>query len=118
MIEVLSETRCTGCNLCVRVCPTRVFDEGPDDIPIVARQEDCQTCFQCEAYCPADAIFVAPFREPVAPGSEWKDEAGLARAGQLGLYRARVGWGKGPVPELPSDEQFLAVMQSIPRTRT
>jgi NAD-dependent dihydropyrimidine dehydrogenase PreA subunit len=115
MIEVVSAERCTGCNICIKICPTNVFDEGLGDIPVVARQEDCQTCFQCEAYCPADALFVAPYRTPAEPGSEWRDEAALILHNQLGLYRARVGLNKQNVPELPSDAEFFAVMQAVPR---
>jgi len=113
MIEVLSKTRCTACNICVRICPTNVFDAREGDIPVIARHEDCQTCFQCEAYCPADAVFVAPAREPAAEGSEWRDEEALIADGQLGLYRQRVGWAKGPAPEMPSDEEFFALVRGI-----
>ena len=92
MIEVISEARCTSCDICVRVCPTNVFDAVPDGIPVIARHSDCQTCFQCEAYCPADAIFVAPLRTPAPDDSPWRDEQALAEQGLLGLYRDRVGW--------------------------
>lgn len=60
MIKFVSEDRCIKCNLCVRVCPTDVFDKVSDSIPIIARQEDCQTCFICELYCPVDALYVSP----------------------------------------------------------
>jgi NAD-dependent dihydropyrimidine dehydrogenase PreA subunit len=116
MIEVLSHARCTGCNICVRVCPTNVFDDGEaGEAPTFARHDDCQTCFQCEAYCPEDAIYVAPLRERAAEGSEWRDEAALLQKGQLGLYRQRVGGGQSPPVPMPSDDEFLAVMASIPR---
>jgi hypothetical protein len=39
----------------------------------------------------------------------------LLASDQLGLYRARVGLNKRAIPELPSDDEFLAVMQAIPR---
>jgi NAD-dependent dihydropyrimidine dehydrogenase PreA subunit len=118
MIEVLSQTRCTRCDLCIKVCPTNVFARGPAGIPVIARQEDCQTCFQCEAYCPADALFVSPLRVPAPEGHEWRDEAALAAKGLLGLYRKRVGWGKGPKPVMPSDEEFFAIVQSSQGRRT
>ena len=47
MIELISEDRCVACNICVKVCPTNVFDEVSDGIPAIARQDDCQTCFMC-----------------------------------------------------------------------
>jgi len=112
VIEIVSQERCTGCNICVRVCPTNVFDASDDGAPVIARQEDCQTCFQCEAYCPADALFVAPLRTPSPEESVWRDEAALVASGQLGLYRARVGWGD-PAPPLPSDAAFSELMDTI-----
>ncbi|MFD0279651.1 4Fe-4S dicluster domain-containing protein [Kitasatospora sp. NPDC127111] len=90
MIEVVSAERCIACDRCIKVCPTDVFDRGADGIPVLARHDDCQTCFQCEANCPVDALFVAPHTTR-AP----QDERQLAEAGLLGSYRARIGWGKG-----------------------
>jgi len=98
MIEVVSAERCVTCDRCVRVCPTDVFDTGPDGVPVIARQSDCQTCFLCEAYCPVDALFVAPQRDPLPAGSALADEAGLVRRGLLGGYRAQIGWGHGRRP--------------------
>lgn len=117
MIEVVSPTRCTRCDLCIKVCPTNVFARSPSGLPVIARQEDCQTCFQCEAYCPADALFVSPLRVPVPEGHEWRDEAWLAEKGLLGLYRRRVGWGKGPKPSMPSDQELFAIVQSAQAAR-
>lgn len=89
MIEIVSPSRCTGCNICVEVCPTRVFDAVPGAIPAIARQHDCQTCFMCELYCPVDALYVAPTADaPVVTA-----EAVLAERGLLGSYRAAIGWG-------------------------
>ena len=62
MIEVVDAERCTGCNICVHACPTNVFD-ATETIPVIARQEDCQTCFMCEAWCPEDALYVSPFAD-------------------------------------------------------
>ncbi|ENO83982.1 4Fe-4S dicluster domain-containing protein [Thauera linaloolentis] len=89
MIELVSEARCTECGLCIRVCPTNVFDDHAG-LPVIARQDDCQTCYICEAYCPVDALYVAPYGdEPVAV-----DEDALAAAGTLGSWRATIGWGR------------------------
>ncbi|MGV6873176.1 4Fe-4S binding protein [Pseudochelatococcus sp. B33] len=101
MIEVISEQRCTACNICVAVCPTNVFDIVPDkQPPVIARQEDCQTCFMCEVYCPDDALYVAPDAENVTGVTA--DE--LERAGVFGSYRKSLGWAKGgrvrPPPEI------------------
>jgi ferredoxin len=62
---------------------------------VIARHSNCQTCFQCEAYCPTDALFVAPLATPVAADSEFRDAAGMATAGLLGGYRRELGWGRG-----------------------
>lgn len=91
MIELVSDTRCVGCDVCVKVCPTNVFDAVPDAPPVIARQSDCQTCFMCELYCPADALFVAPDAERAGN----VEEAELDARGALGSYRAAVGWGQG-----------------------
>jgi NAD-dependent dihydropyrimidine dehydrogenase PreA subunit len=85
VIEIVASDRCIACDRCIDVCPTRVFDRGPDGIPVIARHSSCQTCFQCEAYCPTDALFVAPLATPAA----------LATDGVLGSYRRELGWGRG-----------------------
>jgi NAD-dependent dihydropyrimidine dehydrogenase PreA subunit len=90
MIEIISAARCTGCNICVYVCPVNVFDSVPDAAPVIARQGDCQTCFMCELYCPADALYVAESAErPLQV-----NEAELERAGMFGSYRRSIGWSK------------------------
>lgn len=102
MIELVSESRCTQCNLCVEVCPVNVFDAVPDAAPIIARQADCQTCFMCELYCPVDALYVAPNAEgPMAVEEEAVDSDGL-----LGSYRDAIGWAKGGRPKRAADLSF------------
>ncbi|RYZ10088.1 MAG: ferredoxin family protein [Myxococcales bacterium] len=113
MIEVVSKDRCTGCNLCVRVCPTNVFEENEGEAPTIARQEDCQTCFQCEVYCPFDALFVAPLRHPAPEDSEWRSEQKLIETGQLGLYRRRVGWSDEERPAVPSDAEWSVLLRAM-----
>ncbi|EFA72193.1 ferredoxin family protein [Cylindrospermopsis raciborskii] len=88
MIELVSESRCIKCNICVKVCPTNVFDKVVNGPPIIARQNDCQTCFMCELYCPVDALYVAPEVDPLAQ----IDEKFLEEAALLGSYRKNIGW--------------------------
>ena len=90
MIEVVDADRCIGCDRCIDVCPTRVFDRGADGIPVIARQTSCQTCFQCEAYCPTDALFVAPLLTPAEVGSRFLDLTELADSGLMQTERARA----------------------------
>jgi NAD-dependent dihydropyrimidine dehydrogenase PreA subunit len=90
LIELLVRDRCTGCNACVETCPTNVFDPVPGGFPVIARQADCQTCYMCELYCAADALFVASDCEQPEP----IDEAQVIAAGLLGQFRRDHGWGE------------------------
>jgi NAD-dependent dihydropyrimidine dehydrogenase PreA subunit len=102
MIELVSDSRCIRCDICVKACPTNVFDAVPDAAPVIARQSDCQTCFMCELYCPVDALFVAPEAEQ----PHGVDETGLSHSGLLGSYREAVGWGAGRVSGASRDQSF------------
>lgn len=103
VIELISTERCTNCNLCVRVCPTDVFDRTQSGPPRIARQQVCQTCFMCEVHCPEDAMYVAPTRHPAEAGSPHLDEQRLLREGYFGSYRARLGWGGELTPPRTGD---------------
>lgn len=94
MIELVSKAKCVQCNLCVSVCPTNVFDKVENDIPVIARKHDCQSCFMCELYCPADALYVAPEADQGVP----IDEEQLEKHSLIGGYRKKVGWGPGRTP--------------------
>lgn len=104
MIELINAERCTSCNICVRICPTDVFDRVVGGPPTIARQDVCQTCFMCEVHCPEDAMYVAPMRHPAEPGSPHLDEARLLQDGYFGSYRARLGWGAGQTPPRTGEE--------------
>lgn len=102
MIELVSESRCIECNLCVNVCPTNVFDGVPNAPPTIARKSDCQTCYMCELYCPVDALYVAPESDRQTS----VNEAELVETGLLGSYRERVGWGTGRTQTAKTDQTF------------
>jgi NAD-dependent dihydropyrimidine dehydrogenase PreA subunit len=87
MIELVSHTRCILCNKCVQVCPMNVFSAVKGAPPVIARKDDCQTCFMCELYCPVDALYVAPQADAATAVSE----LGVIASGQLGSYRV-VAW--------------------------
>jgi NAD-dependent dihydropyrimidine dehydrogenase PreA subunit len=91
VIEIVSATRCTGCDICVKACPANVFDAVPKGIPVIARQDDCQTCFLCELYCPVDALFVSP----VAEGPVGVTEVEVEARGLFGSYARELGWQRG-----------------------
>lgn len=105
MIELVSESRCITCNICVSVCPTNVFDIVPDAPPTIARQRDCQTCFMCELYCPVDALYVAPETDL----QTIVNEAELAQTGLLGSYRENIGWGRKRTPTAKTDQTYKII---------
>ena len=107
MIEVVSAERCVSCDLCIQVCPTDVFERGPDGVPQIAHQADCQTCFMCEAYCPTDALYVAPLAGPAPAGSDHTDEDALLARGAFGAYREVLGWGRGRTAGSRRDQNHL-----------
>jgi NAD-dependent dihydropyrimidine dehydrogenase PreA subunit len=97
MIEVVSESRCVECDICVRVCPANVFD-ATDGAPVIARQDDCQTCFLCEIYCPTDALYVAERADgPLSISEREVEERNL-----FGSYSRALGWKRGK----PDGSQF------------
>jgi NAD-dependent dihydropyrimidine dehydrogenase PreA subunit len=103
MIELVSAERCTGCNICVSVCPTNVFDAVEDSPPVIARQGDCQTCFMCELYCPVDALYVAHD----ANAAVAVDETVLEESLVLGSYRKAIGWSADSRARRASDRSYL-----------
>jgi NAD-dependent dihydropyrimidine dehydrogenase PreA subunit len=90
MIAHIFAERCTGCNTCVSACPTHVLDPGADGVPVIARLDQCQTCFMCELYCEADAIYVAADQRT----PERIDPATVLASGQLGKLRHDYGWDR------------------------
>ncbi len=58
MIEIaLNEQACRGCELCVDICPTRVFDfETKKRLCQVTHPEDCIACLSCAYICPSGAL--------------------------------------------------------------
>ena len=101
MIEIIFEDACTGCNACVSVCPTHVLDASPDGAPVIARQDQCQTCFMCELYCEVDAIYVGPSQEPAGH----LDPDAIRASGQVGRLRYDYGWGE-PGPDTGPRSEF------------
>ncbi|KUI38459.1 4Fe-4S ferredoxin [Mycobacterium sp. IS-1496] len=118
MIEIVAAAACIACDLCVKVCPTDVFERGEDGIPVIARQSDCQTCFMCEAYCPVDALYVSPVSAPVGADSPHADEDAVTRHGLLGGYRDMLGWGRGRTAGALLDRNpVLKAVPPLPESR-
>jgi NAD-dependent dihydropyrimidine dehydrogenase PreA subunit len=81
VIDRVIEKKCIGCGVCVEVCPTDVFEmvtevDRARTLPsgrmfrqtkaVIARREDCMTCFLCEMACPTGALEVG-FDPPAVP---------------------------------------------------
>jgi ferredoxin len=55
MLPTIDLSRCTGCGLCVKHCPTHavVMVEGQ---PQIVHPHACTYCAMCEDFCPVGAI--------------------------------------------------------------
>lgn len=53
----LDETKCTGCGMCMDVCPHEVFKMNTRHVEIHNR-DACMECGACSRNCPASAISV------------------------------------------------------------
>ncbi|MFC4779043.1 4Fe-4S binding protein [Paenibacillus sp. GCM10023252] len=107
MIELVSEDRCIQCNLCVKVCPTNVFDTDATGLPVIARQEDCQTCYMCEAYCPVDSLFVAHHADEKVEVTEQD----LIDRELLGSWRAIIGFGSNGRVSMAANDTTAVLRQ-------
>jgi NAD-dependent dihydropyrimidine dehydrogenase PreA subunit len=73
MIERIEETKCTGCGLCVAACPLDTLRMSRQNgKAYIAYGDDCMTCYVCEMTCPAGAVSVHPFKEPLPPTIEYE----------------------------------------------
>lgn len=53
----VDRNRCTGCEVCERVCPAMVFCVAGGKAS-VASEENCLQCGNCEVCCPAGCIIL------------------------------------------------------------
>jgi formate hydrogenlyase subunit 6/NADH:ubiquinone oxidoreductase subunit I len=48
--------KCTGCKLCVRICPTKAIEFIPEEKKVKVFVSRCCFCAQCVEICPVDAL--------------------------------------------------------------
>lgn len=67
-IDILDEEICTGCGICVDVCPEDVLYMNEEKKKAHIRYaEDCVACFACEFFCPVECIEVSKDRSYELP---------------------------------------------------
>jgi Fe-S-cluster-containing hydrogenase component 2 len=78
LVELIEEN-CTGCSICVKVCPTLAMEMVPNGRPdgpkqIVAIDENkCVGCWACEQRCPFDALRMVRHPSPYTVGVSTDD---------------------------------------------
>lgn len=107
MIEFINEETCIGCNRCVEICPTDVFEPSEKAVPDIARKDECTTCMNCELFCPSDAIYVSPLRDPEID----LDKAAIIAAGVMGSYAKAMNWHEGRPPRGTGDNWELQLTE-------
>jgi ferredoxin len=54
---MVHEQSCRGCELCIDICPTKVFKLDEEKrVCSVDHAEDCIACLSCAYICPSGAI--------------------------------------------------------------
>ncbi|MBE0556570.1 MAG: 4Fe-4S binding protein [Proteobacteria bacterium] len=58
MIEIqVHEQSCRGCQICVDICPTKVFEyDAAERRAVLRHAEDCIACLSCAYLCPSGAL--------------------------------------------------------------
>lgn len=51
----IDESRCNGCEICVKLCPNRVLLIR-DGVAVIANPTDCDYSGLCQQFCPSRAV--------------------------------------------------------------
>ena len=63
-IQPVNVALCSGCRICVKICPMDVFRMDDETGKAVVRyEEDCMLCGFCELDCPEGAITITPEKQ-------------------------------------------------------
>ena len=64
MIDYINSEKCTGCGVCVTLCPMDVVRlDKSSGKAFIKYRDDCMSCFNCEMNCPEEgAIYVGAER--------------------------------------------------------
>ena len=75
-VPKIDQDLCTGCGVCVSICPDRIIDLDSSDKALVIG-ESCMQCGHCYAVCPVEAVAVPFLEPPISLHSVEVDESGL-----------------------------------------
>ncbi len=52
---IIDVEECSGCGICIDVCPNGVLDLA-NDVAVVANEDECDGCGTCAEECPMGCI--------------------------------------------------------------
>ncbi|MCS3924024.1 4Fe-4S binding protein [Methanosalsum natronophilum] len=55
MVAIVDAEECTGCELCVDVCPVEAISMNDDELAVIDA-DTCNDCGDCVDECPVEAI--------------------------------------------------------------
>lgn len=101
----INELSCTGCGICVDVCPYGIFSSADDTVSVdLSRASLCSECGHCFAFCPEGAVLVS---YPGSSGHEGRSGTGIDILRETMKSRRSVrNYADNPVPQEMLHEIF------------